>query len=381
MVTTTSNATVDPFQPFSEPLPPSAEVLPPALDMVKLQTFMNKTMEDMSGGIVSFMCTLGDRLGLFKSLAANGPATSAELAARACISERYAQEWLSTLASAAYLEYDPASRRFALPPEHGLILAAEGSPMFMGGAYQLLAGLLGPLDQLTHAFRHGGGVRQEDYGEDLRDGMQRVSAGWFENMLVQQWIAAIPDVQAKLEHGAEIADVGCGAGWALIKLAEAFPHSRFVGYDIFGPAIARATANAERAEVGDRVRFEQRDLVDGLPGHYDLITLFDSLHDVRDPSTGLHSVHQALEPDGTCLLLEVNCADRLDQNIGPVATMLYGTSVLYNLPVSLANGGAGLGTMGLPESELKELCMGAGFSHVRRLPMQNPFHALYEVKP
>jgi SAM-dependent methyltransferase len=381
MVTTTSNLAVETFQPSSGAFPPSMEAPPPALDMVKLQTFMNKTMEDMSGAIVSFMCTLGDRLGLFKSLAADGPATSAELAARVCISERYAREWLSTLASAAYLEYDPASGRFALPPEHALILAVEGNPMFMGGGYQLLAGLLGPLDQLMRAFRHGGGVRQEDYDENLRDGMERVSAGWFENLLVQQWIPALPDVQAKLEQGADVADVGCGAGRALIRLALAFPNSRCVGYDVFRPAIARATANVEMAGVADRVRFEQRDLADGLPGQYDLITFFDSLHDVRDPGAGLSSVHQALKPGGTCLVLEMNCADRLEQNTGPMATMLYGTSVLYNLPVSLAGGGAGLGTMGLPESKLKELCIGARFSHVHRLPVQNPFHALYEVKP
>jgi len=144
--------------------------------------------------------------------------------------------------------------------------------------------------------------------------------------------------------------------------------------------LARAAAAATAAGVSDRVRFEQRDLVDGLPGHYDLITLFDSLHDVRDPAQGLRAVYEALNPGGACLLLEMNCADRLEQNTGPAATMLYGTSVLYNLPVSLAVGTPGLGTMGLPESRLKELCAAAGFGAIRRLPIQNPFHALYEVR-
>jgi SAM-dependent methyltransferase len=348
--------------------------------MLKLQTFMGRTMQDMSGAMVSFMCAIGDRLGLFRLLAGAGPATSAELATRANIGERYAREWLSALASAGYLEYDPTSERFALPPEHAMILAAEGTPMFMGGGYQLLTGLLKPFDQVVRAFQEGGGIPQEAYDENLREGMERVSAGWFEHMLVPQWLPAIPDIQSRLERGTDVADIGCGSGRALIQLARAFPNSRFVGYDIFQPVLARATANAKAAGVSDRVRFEQRDLVDGLPGRYFLITLFDSLHDVSDPAKGLRAACEALNPGGACLVLEMNCADRLEQNAGPAATMLYGTSVLYNLPVSLATGSPGVGTMGLPESRLKELCEAAGFGSIRRLPVQNPFHALYEVR-
>jgi SAM-dependent methyltransferase len=134
------------------------------------------------------------------------------------------------------------------------------------------------------------------------------------------------------------------------------------------------------AGVADHVRFEQRDIVEGLPGHYDLITLFDSLHDIHDPVAGLRAVERALKPNGLCLLLEMNCADRLEQNSGPAAAMLYGTSVLYNLPVSLADGGPGLGTMGLPESKLRTLCATAGFGQVSRLPIDNPFHALYAIE-
>ena len=353
----------------------------PAIDMEKVGAFLNKVMGDMSGAIVSAMCILGDRLNLFKCLAANGPTTSAELAVRAGINERYAREWLSVLASAGYLEYDPATQHFTLPPEHALIIAQEGGPMFMGGGYQQLAGLLEPLDQLTQAFLQGGGVPQEAYGENLWAGMERMSATWFENLLVQQWIPAVPDVQAKLESGACVADIGCGGGRALIKLAQAFPNSRFVGYDTFAGAIARARGNAEIAGLAERVRFEQRDVVDGLPEQYDLIVTFDSVHDFINPYAGLQAIRRALLPGGTYLLLEMNCSDKLEESAGLVGTILYGTSVLYNLPVSLAYGGNGLGTMSFPESKVQELCTEAGFSSVHRLPIENPFNILYQVKP
>ncbi len=342
---------------------------------------MTRIMGDMSAAVVSMMCALGDRLGFFKNLAMQGPATSAELAARTRTNERYVREWLSALSSAGYLEYDPTSKHFTLPPEHAIALAGEGSPMFMGGAYQQLPALLERLDQVEHAFRHGGGVPQDAYSENLWEGMERISAGWFDHLLVQQWIPAIPDIQAKLERGAYVVDVGCGSGLALIRLAQAFPNSRFVGYDGYGPVISHANSNAAAAGVVDRVRFEQRDVVETLPEQYDLITTFDVLHDVVNPHALLQTIRRALKPEGTYLLLEMNCSDKLEENVGPVAAILYSTSVLYCTPTSLANGGEGLGTMGLPESKVREFCAQAGFSSVSRVPTYNPFNILYEVKP
>jgi len=253
--------------------------------------------------------------------------------------------------------------------------------MFMGGIYQHLPGLIKPLDQLIQAFRHGGGVPQEAYDNEFREGMERISATWFENLLVSQWIAALPDVKAKLEAGARVADIGCGGGRALIKLAKEFPNSHFVGYDTFEPAVGSATANAEEAGVADRVRFERRDVHDGLTGHFDLITTFDVIHDIADPCGALTAIRQALAQDGTFLLLEINSAERLEENAGPIGAILYSTSVLYCTPTSLANGGEGLGTMGLPESKVQKLCAEAGFSSVRRLPFENPFNAVYIAKP
>ncbi len=162
---------------------------------------------------------------------------------------------------------------------------------------------------------------------------------------------------------------------------ETFPNSRYVGFDPFGPAISRATANAAAAGVDDRVSFRQLDVIDGIPGHYDIITTFDVIHDMVNPRGALRAIRRALKPDGTYLLLDFNCKDKLEENMGPVSAMLYGFSIIYCMTVSLANGGEGLGTMGLPESKVRELCAEAGFSKVRPLPIDNPFNTLYEIKP
>jgi 2-polyprenyl-3-methyl-5-hydroxy-6-metoxy-1,4-benzoquinol methylase len=312
-------------------------------------------------------------------LAAHGPASSAELAKAASINERYAREWLGGMASAGYVQHDPATRRFTLPPEHVPVLAEEAGPMYFGGAHQMLLGTFGVLDQLTTAFRQGGGVAQPEYSEDWWAGMERFTGGWFENLLLPQWIPAMPRVREALERGVDVADVGCNRGRALIKLARAFPRSRFVGYDVFEPAIRLATERAAEAGLADRIRFEQRDVSKELPEQFDVITTFDVIHDAVDPLGLLRTIRQALRPGGTYVCLDINCSDKLEENAGPLGALFHGFSVLYCMTTSLSRGGAGLGTMGLPESKLKELANEAGFADVRRVPLENPFNNLYEV--
>jgi SAM-dependent methyltransferase len=234
---------------------------------------------------------------------------------------------------------------------------------------------------VIEAFRHGGGIPYGAYPNSMYEGIERFTAGWFENLLIPVWIAALPEVKAQLEHGIRVADVGCGRGRALIKLAQTFPESRYIGYDLYGPNVDRATANARAAGVDDRVTFRQGDVVEGLPERYDLITTFDVVHDAVDPLGLLRAIRQALQPDGTYLCLEINCADSLEQNAGPLGALFYSCSVLLCMTLSLAEGGAGLGTMGLPETRLRALAVEAGFSSVRRLPLENPFNTLYELKP
>src|SRR5215467_13377944 len=282
---------------------PEAQTIDPA----RQEEFVGKVVEQISGTMTTLLGAVGDRLGLFKNLAEQGPATSTELALRTKLNERYLREWLGGMATAGYLNYDGPTRRFTLPAEHASVLAQENGPFFVGGIYQMLPAEAGVFDQVVSAFRTGGGVSQSQYSDMIWDGLERFTSTWFENFLLQQWIPAMPDVKAHLERGCDVADVGCGRGRALIKLAQAFPRSRYVGYDNFGPTVARATANARDAGVGKVVRFEERDAAKGLPGKYDVITTFDVVHDAADPLGLLKTIRQSLKPDGVYVCLDINC--------------------------------------------------------------------------
>jgi SAM-dependent methyltransferase len=279
------------------------------------------------------------------------------------------------------LDYDPATTRFTLPPEHAPALAQEAGPYFFGGVHQMIMGLAGRLEELAGVFREGGGLSSSAYGPTWWDGQERFTNGWFENLLLPVWVPAMPDVQRRLEQGVSVADVGCGRGRALVKLAGAYPNSRFVGYDVFEPSVARARALAEVAGVAGRVRFEVADVAFGLPEPYDVITTFDVIHDAVDPRGLLGAIREALPPDGIYVCLDVNCSDRLEENLGPIGALFLGFSVMYCLTTSLAGGGEGLGTVGFHEPKVRELCAAAGFSDVRRVAIDNPFHNLYEIRP
>jgi SAM-dependent methyltransferase len=351
------------------------------LDPARQEEFVGKVVEQISGTMTTLLGAIGDRLGLFKNLAEQGPATSAELASRTKLNERYLREWLGGMAMVGYLTYTEPTKRFSLPAEHASVLAQENGPFFVGGMYQMLPAFTGVFDQVLTAFRNGGGVSQSQYNETMWDGLERFSCTWFENLLLQQWIPAMPDVKAHLERGCDVADVGCGRGHALIKLAQAFPRSRYVGYDNFGPTVVRATANAREAGVSDRMLFEERDVSKGLPAQFDVITTFDVVHDAVDPLQLLQSIRRALRPGGVYVCLDINCSDKLEENTNPLGAMFHGVSVFYCMTTSLANNGAGLGTLGFHEAKVRELCAKAGFSSVRRVPLDNPFNNLYEAKP
>ncbi len=351
------------------------------INQAKADAFVGKVLADTAALAVTTLSSIGDRLGLFKNLAEQGSATSEELAERTHINERYAREWLSAMACAGYIEYDPVLHRFTLPLEHIPVLAQEGGPVFFGGVQEEMVGLVGPVNQLMQAFRSGGGVPMEAYDSSTWEGVTRFSSGWFDNLLVPVWLPAMPDVLAKLERGVLVADIGCGQGKALIKLAQTYPQSHYVGYDNFAPSIEQAKANAEAAGVADRVRFEHRDVSTGLPEQYDVITTFDVVHDAVNPRGLLQSIRNGLRPDGRYVCLEINSSDKLEENLGLLGAFFYSCSVLYCMTTSLAHHGEGLGTTGVTESKMRELCAEAGFSHVRRVPMENPFNILYEVTP
>jgi 2-polyprenyl-3-methyl-5-hydroxy-6-metoxy-1,4-benzoquinol methylase len=349
-------------------------------DTERANAFTGKVLTDTAAVAAVVLAALGDRLGLFADLAERGPATGAELAARTGTDERYVREWAAGLVAAGYLEHDTAANRYVLPAAHVPTLATESGPVFFGGVHQELLGALQGYHHIAEAFRHGGGLAPEHLHADVWTGTERFTAGWHEHLLVQQWLPLMPDVQRRLRAGARVADVGCGAGRAAVRIAQEFPGCTVVGIDAHAPAIERARRAAAAAGVTDRVEFMVADASAGLPGRFDIVTTFDVVHDAVDPQGLLRAIHDALVPGGVHVCLDINCADRAQDNVGPIATLLYGFSVLYCMTTSLAHGGAGLGTLGLPPSRLRELAGRAGFAEVRQVPMDNPFNNLYELR-
>jgi SAM-dependent methyltransferase len=341
--------------------------------------FTGRVLGDTAAAATVVMAALGDRLGLFKSLAAEGPATSAGLAARSGLDERYVREWLSGMYAADYLTFDPAGSTYAIPAAHVPTLAAEPGPAFFGGVHQELLGAVQRYDEILGAFRSGGGVHHAHLHPDVALGTARFTAAWHQHLLVPEWLPQVPETRAMLERGVDVADVGCGAGLACVNLARAFPASRFVGYDVSPDAVEAARLNAKAAGVEDHVSFEVLDASRGLPRMFDIVTTFDVVHDAVAPRALLRSIRDALRTGGRYLCLDINCSDEPTDNVGPIATLLYGFSILYCMTTSLAEGGEGLGTLGLPEQVLRSLAAEAGFSAVRRVDMDNPFNSLYEL--
>ncbi len=345
----------------------------------EVELFLNKVVKDTSGLAVTIMAALGDRLGLFKDLAANGPAGSSEFAKRTGINERYAKEWLAGMTCAGYLEYDPVSQLFTLPHAHEPVLAQEGGPFFLGGTHQMLLGMLATVGLLEKAFRTGNGIPMAAYDENTWEGIERDMTGIYEAKLLKEWIPAIPDVQAMLEKGVRVADVGCGSSRVLIMLAKAFPKSRYVGLDPFKPLIERAKANAEAAGVSDLVSYKVLDTPIGIPDQYDLITTFNVIHEASNPLGLLRTIRKSLRPGGRYVCVDVKCEEALEDNVGPFAALRYGFSLLYCMSTSLAEGREALGTMGLHEGKMRQLCREAGFTSVKLVPLEKSLRNIFEV--
>jgi 2-polyprenyl-3-methyl-5-hydroxy-6-metoxy-1,4-benzoquinol methylase len=355
----------------------------PALDREKLQTFAFKVMDDVTAEWIAPLSTIGDRLGLFRSLATSGPVTSAEFAERAGINERYGREWLSAMACKRYIDYDDATMRFALSPEHAMVLANTESPLYLMGLLVMAQPYYANIDLLAGAFKNGGGVPQERYGEHFWCGFEQFTYTFFRNSMVQEWVPAMPQVDAALRAGGSVADVGCGNGQAMIILAQAYPEASFVGFDNYAPAIAAANERAQAAGVADRVRFEVCDVTQGIPGTYDLVTTFDVVHDMPRPRPALKEIRNVLNPDGTYFVLEFNFYGDLQKNIDHplgIGAFGYSASTNYCMTQALAAGGEGTGTC-MGEEKMREMATEAGFTQFRRLDFAgNPFNIFYEIR-
>ncbi|TAJ35710.1 MAG: SAM-dependent methyltransferase [Reyranella sp.] len=350
------------------------------VDEAKLNTFMSQMLGDLGGASSIAMIRIGDALGLYKALHDSGPATCAALATRLGLNERYLREWLSHQAASGYLDYDPAAATFALPAEQAMIFALEDSPVYMMGAFDLMAAMLDNQAKVQVAFKSGGGVAWGDQAGCMFCAVARFFRPGYHNNLVPAWLPALDGVVAKLERGAKVADVGCGHGWSTVMMAKAFPNSQFTGYDFHADSIEDARSHAREHGVAGNTRFEVAPAKQ-VPGTgFDLVTCFDCLHDMGDPTGAAAHIRGMLKPDGTWMVIEPMAGDRLEDNLNPIGRISYAASTLVCVPTSLSQEvGTALGAQA-GEARLRRVMTDAGFRSIRRAA-ETPFNMVLEARP
>lgn len=352
-----------------------------------LALFSFRLFSNLQGAVTSAMVHLGDRLGLYKALAGLGrPATSDEVAGTAGLDERWVREWLHNQGAAELVTVTTGrdGERFSLSDEATAVLADPHHPAFGMGMFGRVPVMFADLDDTAESFRTGVGYDYDHAGEAGALSLERSFEPWNRAHLVTEVLPAVDGVVERLVAGAKVADIGCGAGGAVMLMADAFPRSTFAGYDISQFALERA--EQRRREAGaDHVSFHDP-RVDPLPTDrsVDFVTTFDCLHDMTDPAGMMGSIREALADDGVWLLVDIKALDSYEENVAknPMSAMMYGISVLSCMASALSHdGGAGLGTLGLPESKAREMANAAGFRRFRRVDVDHPVNAFYEIRP
>jgi SAM-dependent methyltransferase len=351
------------------------------VDRSLIKSFIARFEELASGAVAIGALAIADRSGLLSAMAGRGPVTIEELAVDEKgddrFTPRYLKEILASLAGAGVVSYDPDTERFQLADEHAACLADPASPYSMAGWLDMIPAALGSVDRVTRATVEGGGIPLDDFDERIIAGIDRLNSPGTRILLTKRWLAAMPDVVAKLEEGARIADVGCGSGTAALVMAAAFPASTVVGYDIDPRAIARAHDRAAEFELAN-ISFELIPAAD-MPGEFDLVTTFDVIHDLADPVEALSRIFTALSDQGTYLMVEPAAGASLVDNLNPRGVLITGFSLLYCLPQSLVDQGLGLGA-GWGPLQAEVLCRQVGFTRFHQLPIENPNSNFFRVE-
>ncbi|HWW19791.1 MAG TPA: class I SAM-dependent methyltransferase, partial [Steroidobacteraceae bacterium] len=296
-----------------------------AIDEDKLNAFMGKFVGDLGAVMHAATIVVGDSLGIYKALR-NGPATVEQLAGRTQTDERYLREWLSAQVASGYVEYDPKSAAFSLTEEQAFALADEGSPAFIPGAFQIAVAQFKAIPKMTERLKSGAGFGWHEHDASLFHGTERFFRPGYAANLVSQWLPSLEGIEGKLKSGGRVADVGCGHGASTIIMAQAFPKSQFVGFDYHEPSVLNARSSAKKAGLEGRVSFELASAKSFQGSDYDLVTMFDCLHDMGDPVGASAHVRQSLKPDGTWMIVEPFANDRLEDNINPVGRIFYSAS-------------------------------------------------------
>ena len=350
-----------------------------AVDTDKLNAFLGRFVGDLGAAVHTGMVVIGERLGLYKALAA-GPVTAAELAAKTDTDERYLQEWLASQAAGGYVAYDEKTGKFSLTEEQAFALATEDSPAYIPGAFQLALGSLAAVPRIADAFRTGAGMGWHEHDDGVFHGCEKFFRPGYAANLVSSWIPALHDVRQKLEAGARVADVGCGKGASTILMAKSFPKSQFFGFDYHDKSIQAARETASREGLNGRVIFEVAKAKEYPGREYDFVAVFDCLHDMGDPVGAAAHVRQSLGQDGTWMIVEPFAGDDLKDNLNPVGRVYYSFSTLLCTPCSRSQEvGMCLGAQS-GESRMRQVISSAGFSRFRRAA-ETPFNIVYEARP
>ncbi len=351
-----------------------------AIDETKLQQLLGQIVADFGATMFAALTRIGDKLGLYKALAATEPQTPAELAARTGTAERYVREWLNANAAGGYVTYHPESGRYSLSAEQALVLAMEGSPAFMLGAFELALAAGRIESKLATAFVSGEGVGWHEHEHQLFHGIERFFRSSYAANLVSGWIPALDGVEAKLKAGASVVDVGCGHGASTILMAQAYPNAHFTGFDYHEASIEAARARAAEAGVANRVRFEVA-TAKNYPGQgYDLVTVFDALHDMGDPVGAAAHVRATLKRDGTWLIVEPYAEDRVEANLHPIGRAYYSGSTLMCTPNALDQEATMVLGAQAGEARLRAVLAEGGFTRIRRAA-ETPFNLIQEARP
>ena len=349
------------------------------VDERKLSQFVEKAVNDLAAGYGGVMTVLGHKLGLYKAMAQAGPLDSSEVAKRSGCAERYVREWLNSQAAAGYVLYHAKSSTYELTPEQSLVLAEEDSPVFMPPAWEVPVSMFFDEAKTIDAFRTGKGVAWDEHNERLFCGVAAFYRNGYRNSLVREWLPALSGVEEKLRAGANVADIGCGHGHSTILMAEAFPQSRFWGFDYHKQSIDSARSHARDTNLKNHVSFEVASAT-GYPAEgFDLICFFDCLHDMGDPVSAARHAKKALAEDGTVMLVEPFANDRVEDNLNTVGRLYYSASTTLCCAHSLSEDGAAALGAQAGEARLANVFTKAGFS-VFRKAKATPFNLILEAK-
>jgi SAM-dependent methyltransferase len=348
-------------------------------DQDKLMAFAMRTIGDIAAGYIGVMVSLGHKLGLYKALAGAGPLSAPEVARRAGCAERYVREWLNAQAAAGYVDYHAVSGTYELSPEQAAVLADEDSPAFIPHAWNVPASMWFDEPKALNAFRTGQGVAWGEHHERMACGIAAFYRNGYKASLVPQWLPALDGVVARLEEGIDVADVGCGHGHSTLLMAQAFPNSRFHGFDTHAASLVEARRHAEQAGIAHQTRFDLARATDYPDRRYGLICFFDVLHDLGDPVAAARHAAATLAPGGTVLLVEPFANDRVEDNQGTVGQLYYTGSTLICCAHAISEGGRMvLGAQAGP-ARLAEVFRKAGFTHFREAA-RTPFNLIFEIR-